>query len=313
MWCRGVWGYFGVIILCTPSSLAAQHLVWNDSVNVLNLQNLSDSGESIVRLRITQHLDYTLTLSSLFFLNWKHEKNANQIVVLHDLVYQCQADNARKFKIIQKITHHLGGQYFLDSIFRFHVDYNILETRLEWRLRKNHGIFLSSILSTRLFNEYTISVNDSGKLIQTLNSSFLTPGTGTFSGGFQFNWPRLGSLNFGLSSAKLTWIRNKQIYEALQTNIYCGVASDKKNRFEYGFSLQLMIDKELVKWMHWNCDLFLFKNIESPIDVAMRNRFTFRITKFLNTSIQTRLFYEEKISEKLQLENMVSVGFSVRL
>ena len=303
----------GVIILFTPALLAGQHLVWNDSVKVLNLQHLADSGESIIRARITQHLDYALTLSSLLFINWQRDQNANQVIVLHDLVYQCQTDNARKFRVIQKIIHHLGGQYFFDSIFRFHVDYNILETRLEWRLRKHHGIFLSSILSTRLFNEYTFSVNDSGNLVKTLNSSFLTPMIGTFSGGFQFNWPQFGSLNFGLTSAKLTWIRDKKIYEAQQTNIYYGVASDKKNRFEYGFSLQLLIDKDLVKWMHWNCDLLLFKNAEAPVDVTMRNLFTFLIARFLNTSIQTRLFYEEKKSEKMQVENMVSVGFSVRL
>ncbi|MBC8315876.1 MAG: hypothetical protein ISR57_07435 [Bacteroidales bacterium] len=313
MWGQGVWGYFGIIILCTPTPLAAQHLVWNDSVNVMNLKNLADSGESIIRLRITQQLDYALTLSSLFFINWEHEQNVKQVMVLHDFVYQCHVDNTRKFRFTQKITHHLGGQYFFDSIFRFHVDDNILETRLEWKLRKNHGIFLSSIISTRLFNRYDFSLNDSGNLVKKINSSFLTPMTGTFSGGFRFNWPRFGSLNFGLSSAKFTWIRDKQIYEAQKTNIYYGVTSDKKNLVEYGFSLQLQIDRDLVKWIHWNCDLLLFKNAAAPVDIIMRNLFTIRITRFLKTQFQTRIYYEEQISKKLQLENIVSVGFSVRL
>ncbi len=299
-----------IVMWILPLRLFSQHLVWNDSVRILSLKHLADSGESLIRLRITQQVDYALTLSSLFFINWEHEQNANQVVVLHDLVYQCQAEYARKFRITQKITHHLGGQYFFDSIFRFHVDCNILETRLVWYLRKTHGIFLSAILSTRLFNGYDFSITDSGNLVKTLNSSFLTPMTGTFSGGFQFNWPQFGSLNFGLSSAKLTWIRDKQIYEAQKTNIYYGVASDRKNLFEYGFSLQLLIDKDLVKWMHWNCDLLLFKNAEAPVDLTMRNLFTFRITRFLKTQIQTRIYYEEQVSKKLQLENMVSVGFS---
>jgi len=290
-----------------------QRLVWNDRDTVRMLTIPADSGQSLLRLRITQKIEYSLALSGILFVNWERETAVNQFVVLQDLFCQWLAVNDRNLRITQKFIHHLGLQYFFDSIARFHFDENIIETRVEWKFRKNHGIFFSSCLSSRLFNSYTVETNDSGYQVRSLNSSFLTPFTGLFSTGFQFKWLRFGSLNFGISSAKFTWIRDKRIYEAQQTDICFGVPLTKKNLLEYGISFQFVVDTDVIKWMHWNCDLLIFKNTELPADVSLRNLFGFRINRFLKVRLQTRIFYEEQISRKVQVENMVSVGFSVTL
>ncbi|MBL7138440.1 MAG: hypothetical protein ISS17_06680, partial [Bacteroidales bacterium] len=247
------------------------------------------------------------------FINWDHDLNANQIMLLQDMIYQCRFETEQRFLVTQKIVHHLGIQYFFDSISRFHIDENQFETRLEWKICNNHGCFLSSLLSTRLFNRYTFSLNDSGSLVRTLNSSFLTPLTGLFSGGFQLKWPLFGSLNFGISSAKLTWIRDRSIYEALGTTIFYGVPENNKSLFEYGISLHLLIDHDVAKWLHWNCDLLIFKHTNLSPDISFKNNLGFRLAKFLKARIQTRIFYEEKVSKKVQLENIVAVGLVVSL
>jgi len=296
-----------------PSYCPAQHLVWQDTIQLFDLGCLADSGTSLASAKIIQQVEYSLALSAALFINWDHDPGTNQVLLLQDIVYRCLAENNRRFRFSQKMVHHLGIQYFFDSITRFQVDNNQFETRLEWRIRNNHSGFLSAILTTRLFNGYDFSVNDKGYLVRTLNSSFLTPFTGLFSGGFQFKWPRFGSLNMGITSAKLTWLRDKGIYEAQQTTLLYGVPSDKKYLFEYGISLQLLIDHEVTRWLHWNCDLLLFKNSDLPPDLSLKNDLGFRLTKFLQARICTRIFYEERISNKVQLENMVSVGFTVTL
>ena len=300
-----------MFVLHGPS--LAQQLVWKDQDVVRNLKIPADSGQSLVKLRISQQLEYALTLSSALFINWNHDLNANQVILLQDITYQCRVETERRFRVTQKIVHHLGIQYFFDSISRFHVDDNQFETRLEWRIKNNHGCFLSSILSTRLFNGYNFSVNENGYLIRTLNSSFLTPLIGLFSGGFQLKWPLFGSLNFGITSAKLTWIRDKGIYKAQGTNIYYGVPEEKKYLFEYGISLHLLIDYEVAKWLHWNCDLLIFKHTNLSPDISFRNKLGFRLAKFLKARIQTRIYYEERVSKKVQMENIVSVGLVVTL
>ncbi len=300
-----------MIVLHGP--FQAQQLVWKDQDVVRKLKIPVDSGHSFVRLRISQQAVYSLTFSNALFINWDHDLNANQIMLLQDMIYQCRFETEQRFLVTQKIVHHLGIQYFFDSISRFHIDENQFETRLEWKICNNHGCFLSSLLSTRLFNRYTFSLNDSGSLVRTLNSSFLTPLTGLFSGGFQLKWPLFGSLNFGISSAKLTWIRDRSIYEALGTTIFYGVPENNKSLFEYGISLHLLIDHDVAKWLHWNCDLLIFKHTNLSPDISFKNNLGFRLAKFLKARIQTRIFYEEKVSKKVQLENIVAVGLVVSL
>ncbi|MFH1297205.1 MAG: hypothetical protein ABIJ04_08040 [Bacteroidota bacterium] len=313
MWGERIATGMVLAMFVVPVPSLAQQLVWKDQNVVRKLSIPTDSGHTFVRLRISQQVEYALTFSSALFINWNHDLNANQLMLLQDMIYQCRVETERRFRITQKIVHHLGIQYFFDSISRFHVDDNQFETRLECRLKNNHGCFLSSILSTRLFNAYNFSVNKDGYLIRTLRSSFLTPLTGLFSGGFQLKWPLFGSINFGITSAKLTWIRDKGIFDALGTAIYYGVPENKKCLFEYGISLQLLIDHEVVKWLHWNCDLLIFKHTNLSPDISFKNNLGFRLAKFLKVRIQTRIFYEERVSRKVQLENMVSVGLVVTL
>ncbi len=313
MWGRqiAVGWILGIFVLHWPTQ--AQQLVWKDKDIISHLKIPADSGSSIIRLRITQQLHYTLSLSGALFINWEHDPNANQVMLIQDIIYQCRVETERRFRFSQKVVHRLGFQYFFDSIARFHVDDNQFEVRLEWRIRKNHGCFLSSLLSTRLFNSYRFSVNDSGYLIRTLTSSFLTPLTGLFSGGVQLKWPFFGSLNIGITSAKLTWIRDRGIYETLGATIYYGVPEEKQYLFEYGFSIQLLINHDVSTWLHWDCDLLIFKNTNLPPDISVRNNLGFRLAKFLKAHIQTRLYYEERVSKKVQMENIVSVGLVVSL
>lgn len=303
----------GLLFIISVERSAAQQLVGNNLVIVRDLNSLADSGCPLLRLRITQSIEYSLALSGIFFVNWEKDRGGNHLVLLQDLLCQWLAENGRNLRVIQKFTHHLGLQYFFDSIARFHIDENTLDTRLEWKFRKNYGLFFSSSLSTRIFNLYTLEPNDSGYQVRSLHSSFLTPFTGIFSAGFQFRWPGFGSLNFGLSSSRLTWIRDKSVYEAQQTDIWYGVPSVKKGLLEYGISFQFLVDADLVKWFHWNCDLLIFKNTDLPVDLSLKNLFRFRINRFLKVRLQTRVFYEEQVSKKVQFENMISVGFSLTL
>jgi len=296
-----------------PYSIPAQQLAWKEQHPAWNLNLCADSGQSPVRLRLSHRLEYSLTFSGVFFINWDHDPNKNQVMLIQDMTYECRGETDRRFRFSQKIVHHLGIQFFFDSISRIHVDDNQLDTRLEWRIRKNHGCFFSALLSTRLFNGYTLTINANGNQDRILNSSFLTPLTVLFSGGIQFKWPFFGSFNLGITSAKLTWLRDKSIYEEQHTIIYYGVPEDKGYLFEYGISLHLLIDHNIAKWLRWNCDLLVFKNMNLPPDISIRNNLAFRLAKHLRAAFQTRLFYEERISRKVQLENIVSVGIVVSI
>jgi hypothetical protein len=302
-----------VVCVCVawlvPGGCGGQEVVWKDSVRLPGLQQHIRSSLPLLKLRISTEVSYSMTFSTLLFLNWQREKNANQFALLHNLRYRSTLGNGRGFLLTTVITHNLGLQCFFDSITRFQPDENIIDSRLDFRITRHLSWSLVSNVSTRLFNGYDYQVNDSGMTVRTLNSSFLTPLFWMLSTGFTVTMTNFGSLSFGLTGGKLTYVHNRRIYDAGGPDPFFGVPGSKGYLLEYGWSLHLLIDRDIFSRVHWNCDLLLFKNLNNAPDLAIRNLFSIRINKFLKASMQTRLYYEEQVSRRIQLENLVSVGF----
>lgn len=260
-----------------------------------------------------QELEYSISMNSLFFINWLHDKNANQLNLLQYLKYKSVIDNNLNFSLSNCLVHNLGIQYYFDSISKFYPDDNTLSTRLMLKIKSPCNLIFTSALLSRWMPGYDYYITDSGKTVKTLSSSFLTPLFWNLSFGIDLTWKDWGSLTLGVSSARLTYLRDKRIFDLRKVNEYYGVIKGKNHLFEYGLSMQLLVNRELLKWFHWDCDLSLFKNYKASVDVNLKNILGFRINKFLKTTIQTRVFYEEKICRNVQLENLVAVGFYFNL
>jgi hypothetical protein len=294
-------------------SVFSQTGIWYDTIPLFHLTDPARGARSLIRYRYTQEAEYSLTFSGFFFLNWQHEKSANNLALQQKFRYQSVLEDSQHFRIVNLFTHGLGAQFFFDSLSKFQVDENVLDTRIEFRLHPRLTINFSSNLSTRFFNGYDYLSDSTGCLIRVLNSSFLTPLFWTFSLGAGWRWPGFGVVSLGMGAAKLTCIRDQSVYDARSVDVYYGVPRDKGFLFEYGLSLQIVVDKTFRNRVRWMCDLLIFKNKDKPADLSLKNLIDIRINRYLKTSIQTRLFYEELVSRKLQVENVISLGFSLRL
>jgi hypothetical protein len=291
-----------------PSVAGGQNLVINDTLVLLNLGLLDKSKAPLLQYCFSQDLEYWFTASDLLLINWQHGDDRTQVSLLQNLKYRSRFNNSRNFTISTSFVHLLGLQFFFDSLTCFQPDENTLDTRIDLRIRKNLTFNILANFSTRLFNSYQYSSGQSGKVIKTLNSSFLTPLLCTFSAGFGLIVPKLGRLNLGVSAAKLTVVSNKNIYEELGVTDFYGVPKNRNHAFEYGLSMQILLDKDVFKRVHWNCDVLIFKNYRKPVDLVMKSIIGIKITKYLRTSIQTRVFYEQEMSKSIQFENLVSLG-----
>lgn len=290
----------------------AQELMYRNAL-VRDLGILARPGQPNYRLKVTGKLQYSLTGSFTLFFNWQKTNQVNQVFILQDFKYSSLVEDNGKVRLINTFLHNLGVQFLFDSITRFQHDENILNTRLDVLLCRSWAFSLSSVLSTRLFNEYNITENDSGARVSILSSGFLTPMLLTISAGFTLSIGQTGKLVIGISSAKLTYVMNSQVYRDQKSDTYFGAPESKGYNLEYGLALQLLIDRDIFKRLHWNCDLLLFKNYLKPVDMSVKNMFTLRISKFLQANIQTRLFYEEEVSKKVQVESLFSLGFYFHL
>jgi hypothetical protein len=273
------------------------------------LKEKMDAG----KIRFRQELDYALSAHSLSLINYLHSQNVNRFGLLQNLRLKILIDNDKNFRFANSIIHNLGFQHYFDSITQVNVDDNTLTTRLDLKITGPLTFTFNSILTSKLLQGYDYMINDSGRQIHVLNSSFLTPLTWTFSLGLGYTLAQTGSLNLGISGGKLTYILNQNIFMIRGLQTYYGIEKGENHLLEYGMSFHLLIDKDLLKFLHWNCDLLLFKNYHSAVDVTIKNLFGLKITKFLGSSISTKILFEEKTSKHLQFENLVSFGFTFHL
>jgi hypothetical protein len=290
--------------------LVAQDFYWDSSGNSLVFR--ADCSKLPGRFRFTNEFGYSLALSGCYFMNGPLDKTAGQLAFLQSLKYKIRV-SSKKFLFTNDLVHNLGLVYYIDSVCKFQTDENTLTSRMSYNLTRYILLTASSILTTRIFNEWDVSQGAGGSVVKTISSSFLTPLVCTFSGGFGFNFTETGTLDVGISSAKLTYINDRSIFEKTGRDSFYGVEKGRSSFLEYGFSLHLLIDRMIGKKFHWDCDLLLFKADKSAVDMTMKSLFAYKINSFLKTSLQTRLFYDEDVSRKLQMENLLSFGFDVHL
>lgn len=292
--------------------LFAQDIYQLDTVMLFSIRQIAPEPD-LEQWKISREFDYSVTFSDLLQLNRQHTTKSNQLEVSQNLRLQSTLVRKERVKFSNSVLHTLGVQFYFDSITRFQVDENILDTKLDLTIYRNFSGMFNSVLTTRIFNDYNYGLNDSGLMVRYLNSGFLTPLVWTFSLGFCWNWKEVIRLNFGLSTARLTYVRDKRVYSSPGTELFHGVPRNKPAALEYGFSFRLLIDKSFREKVFWKCEVGLFKNYNAPLDLSVRNDLDIRITKFLKTSIQTRIYYEESQSCHLQLENLISFGFNFHL
>ncbi len=297
-------------LILVPSIAFAQPKVWFDSMAVVNLGCLAPPGTRMVSFRVLQDVDYSISCSGQFFCNRPHERNLREVMLLQHFRYQSAISSETRFKIVNSVVQELGIECFIDSITRFQPDENTMITRAEYSVTRHLLFSLFSQMTTRLFNTYVYSVTQNGNRCRALNGSFLTPLLWTFSGGLAWTVPGYATLDFGATSGKITWVRDRGIYDQLKVASFYGVPKGKNHAFEFGLSMHMLVDHDFKNRFHWHCDLLLFKNYLKPVDLTLTNQVGININKFIKTSIRTHVTYESTVSKTLQVENLITLGFS---
>jgi len=290
--------------------LCAQDLNWDEKSGCLVFRPVFPKMPG--RIIFGSEFDYSLSLSGCFFLNGQAGGTAGQLAFIQNLRYKIKL-SSKRFQVSGDFVHNLGMIYFIDSTAKIQTDDNTLTARLSFEAAKYVQFTASSILVTKFFNARELLPGSDGTLAPTICSSFCTPLVCTFSGGFGFVLKKTGSLDIGLGSARLTYIMDRGIFERTGRDACFGVEKGHDSFFEYGLSLHLLIDRNLGSNLQWNCDLLLFKAGNSAVDLTLKNLFAFRINRFIRTSLQTKLFYDEDVNLMLRMENLVTVGFGFHL
>jgi hypothetical protein len=290
-----------------------QGLVLKEKFAGFLFRGSSPVGALSSKTRYDGELDYTLTTNGLIIVNRLHDDRPDQVNVFENLKYRCFLHDDKTFRLTGIFTHNLGFQHYIDSITRINIDDDNLYLRLDYMISGKASLMLLSNFTSRLTNGFDYIVSDSGNQLRILSSSFLTPLIWTASFGINYLLKDYGWVSLGLSSFKLTSILNKGVFGGGQIMKYYGIEQGKTHLLEYGVTFQLQIDRNISQTLHWDCDLLLFKNYNSQVDLALKNLIGLKINRYLKASLQMRVFYEEERCKHLQFENLLSVGFNLHL
>jgi hypothetical protein len=264
------------------------------------------------KITIKKNLDYNLSANLLSSVNSPGPNEDGQATLQQAFKYSWTIGQGDHLNCTNTFSHRLGVQYFFDSVFRIQADENIFRTRLEYKLSKGTGLAFDSELNTRLLNGYDYMLDDSNRMVRALNSSFLTPLVWNLSLGLNFRIPGTGTAMLGINGIRLTVLRDTSVFSALHAEVYQGIRRGDNHLLEYGISCRIQADRTFWKILHWNCDMLLFKGFDKPADLNMKNLFELRPVNFLVISFQNRICYEEEVSRRIIMENILSAGFSFR-
>lgn len=231
---------------------------------------------------------------------------------MHQFRWKSMITNERNFKATGSLSHELGVQWYIDSIWRFCPDMTSLELKLEIRIIKYLLLAVNSTVTSRIFNGYRYYTEADGTRERILQSAFLTPMTWTLSSGFSWNNSRLGSIQIGLAGGKLTLVRYKAIYAILNVEKFSGVPRDEPFLVEYGMTMLVNIDRQISDALKWTLEFNAFKNYLKPVDFTLKNLLDWRFGKYFSGSIQTKLFFEPAVSKNVQIENLFGFGMGFK-
>jgi len=201
-----------------------QSLLHNDTVKLPLNSWFAESKKTPLRFTFTPRIEYSATAGLSLYLNSSDPSGSNSVTLNQTLRYLCYISKPGKINLSNSFFHRLGFRSFFDSITEISFDENTLNTRLEVRLYRWMTIAAESEISTRIFNRYLISLADSSHSTRYLDAGFLTPMTWNLSAGVTFPVKGYGSLLLGMTGAKLTFVRDRRVFENPMITSFYGVS-----------------------------------------------------------------------------------------
>lgn len=147
--------------------------------------------------------------------------------------------------------------------------------------------------------------DESGMLI----SDFMSPGYFTESLGLSYQPVDYFSTQLGLG-LKQTFVETDGL------DMFYGLGEDEDIRGEGGLTFAFNYEKELFKNFLYSTEFNSFTNLLIPVsstDFYMNNTFIGKINDFMNASIEFSFAYDDDYLSKLQVKQIISIGFNIVL
>lgn len=235
-------------------------------------------------------------VNGLSALNFNYNKDRNSWANTVDIGYGIQkigekdpAKTDDHLDLLSKYGRQLSGNWFFSGMLNFKTQF------------------------TKGFNQ-----TESGKV---LISDFLSPGYLLFSLGMEYKKDDSFFVLLSPATSKITIVVN----DSLSGVGSFGVDPGKTTRTEFGGSIKIGLNKDLMENVNLTSTLDLFSNyFDNPqnIDISWKALLNMKINEYLSANISTHLIYDDDIESidsegvksgpKVQFKEILGIGFSYK-
>ncbi len=224
------------------------------------------------------------------FAYYKKGKNAwdNTLDLGYGIVNTTSLGNRKsddRIDLLSKYGYDIGKKWYLSTLFNFRTQFS---------------------------EGYTYSKDGNGAEVKALTSDFLAPAYVLVSLGFDYKPTSYFSVFISPITERWTIVNN----DFLSSIGAFGVTPGKKSFNELGAFLSASFNKEVATNITYKTRLDLFSNYkENPqnVDIFWTNILAMKVNRFLTTNIAVDLLYDDNAIGRLQLRQLLGIGFSAKL
>lgn len=255
---------------------------------------------------------YRFSISALSQWNNRDSQLLHTVSGTQDMDYSSLWQSGH-LTIHLKFISELGYVYLWDSIFVKQKDEQTIRFEVAATIKKSWQISFNSMVNTPLYRMVVSLPVDSAGRTRWLAGDFLTPLKAILSVGIQRNIHALGNVQLGLSSLKVTYVRNRKVFETPGNTSFHGIKPGHSWKYSYGISSSLDFRREISSHVSWELYLLAFLPKDDPLNLNLRNLFSIKAGRALNASIKTSIVYDKTCPVEFQMENLITIGFLFEL
>ena len=248
-----------------------------------------------------------LSTAILHQLNWRGLDH-NSISFTTDVDYSWDK-SGHKSEQYFKLNLDIGFTWHPDSIWHKHID--TFQSQYMFKADKKRFSQTGSALITGGFlNDYEYTFNSiTGKTDRTKIGSFFMPSSFETGVGSGYSFFQHSVINVSLATARLRLVQRKSQTREVE-GIIIGSSSTKSLFFDYGFSIQYYISKELNRFMELkaNGKMFIKEFHRSNIEIDLRNDLSIKLTRHFRIKADIKVVYAPAFSYKFQFRNEFLLG-----
>lgn len=203
----------------------------------------------------------------------------------------------------------IGFTYFQDSIWLKHAD----RIQFHYLYKAGKSPFshtFSALFDSHILNTYSYAADPlTGKVSSKKTENFLNPFLLEMGMGSAYRIAKHSVINVSLATARIRSFPDSGT-TVTSENIPLGTFNSGSIYFDYGFSIQYYLVKEIKSKTEVKCDGKIFiKGIErDQYDMNLSNTLIIRLSGLVRMKAEFRMVYAPEISYKPRYYNEISVG-----